>query len=185
MARDRWRPMDWHGSSMPGTATTTTRSGSKPKASAIDGEEEGRCRADVGPDHLAVVEPSDRRAARLRHGTVAHLARLSAVQGFAPYCFEIDAAIYIGEQGRTAARFSGEYDMLITQRLILQPELELRLYGKDDPENGIGSGLSERRSRRYGCATRSVASSRLMSDCTGSASSGDSRPCATRGSRRR
>jgi copper resistance protein B len=65
------------------------------------------------------------------------------VQGLAPYLFEIDAAIYVGEQGRTAARFSGEYDMLITQRLILQPEMELRLYGKNDPENGIGSGLSD------------------------------------------
>ena len=57
--------------------------------------------------------------------------------------FEVDAALYVGEQGRTAARFSGEYDLLITQRLILQPELELQLYGKDDPENGIGSGLSD------------------------------------------
>lgn len=65
------------------------------------------------------------------------------IQGLAPYFFEVDAAIYVGEQGRTAARFSGEYDMLITQRLILQPELELRLYGKNDPENGIGSGLSD------------------------------------------
>jgi copper resistance protein B len=65
------------------------------------------------------------------------------VQGLAPYFFEIDAAIYLGEEGRTAARFSGEYDMLITQRLILQPELEFNLYGKDDPENGVGSGLSD------------------------------------------
>ena len=54
----------------------------------------------------------------------------------------VDAAVYVGEQGRTAARFSGEYDMLITQRLVLQPEVEVRAYGKNDPENGIGSGLS-------------------------------------------
>ena len=65
------------------------------------------------------------------------------IQGLAPYFFEVDAAIYIGEQGRTAARFSGEYDMLLTQRLILQPELEFELYGKDDPENRIGSGFSD------------------------------------------
>jgi len=64
------------------------------------------------------------------------------IQGLAPYFFEIDAALYVGEQGRTSARFSAEYDMLITQRLILQPELEARAFGKDDPENGIGSGLS-------------------------------------------
>jgi copper resistance protein B len=65
------------------------------------------------------------------------------IQGMAPYFFEVDAALYVGEQGRTSARFSAEYDVLITQRLILQPELELRLFGKDDPENGIGSGLSD------------------------------------------
>ena len=65
------------------------------------------------------------------------------IQGLAPYFFEIDAGLYFGEQGRTAARLSGEYDMLLTQRLILQPEVEFNLYGKDDPENGIGSGLSD------------------------------------------
>jgi copper resistance protein B len=65
------------------------------------------------------------------------------VQGLAPYFFDVDAAIYFGEEGRTAARFSGEYDVLITQRLILQPEVEVRAFGKDDPENGIGSGFSD------------------------------------------
>lgn len=65
------------------------------------------------------------------------------LQGLAPYFFEIDAAFYIGEQGRTAARFSAEYDMLITQRWILQPEFEIELYGKDDPANGLASGLAD------------------------------------------
>jgi copper resistance protein B len=65
------------------------------------------------------------------------------IQGRAPWFLEVDAALYVGEQGRTAFRFSGEYDVLLTQRLVLQPELELRAYGKDDPENGVGSGLSD------------------------------------------
>jgi copper resistance protein B len=63
------------------------------------------------------------------------------LQGLAPYFFEIDAAFYVGEQGRTAARFSAEYDMLITQRWVLQPEIEFQLYGKDDIANAMGSGL--------------------------------------------
>jgi copper resistance protein B len=33
--------------------------------------------------------------------------------------------------------------LLLTQRLILQPELEADVYGKDDPERRIGSGLSD------------------------------------------
>jgi copper resistance protein B len=65
------------------------------------------------------------------------------VQGLAPYWFEVEATAYVGEEGRTAARFSGEYELLLTQRLVLQPKIEFDLYGKDDPRNGIGSGLSE------------------------------------------
>ena len=65
------------------------------------------------------------------------------VQGLAPYWFEVEALMYVGEEGRTAASFSAEYEMFLTQRLILQPTFELDLYGKDDVANGIGSGLSD------------------------------------------
>jgi copper resistance protein B len=67
------------------------------------------------------------------------------LQGLAPYWFEVQATAYVGASGRTAARFRAEYDMRLTQRLILQPELEVDLYGKDDPARRIGSGLSELR----------------------------------------
>lgn len=65
------------------------------------------------------------------------------VQGLAPYWFEVEALLYVGEQGRTAANFSAEYEMFLTQRLVLQPKVEFNLYGKDDAANGIGSGLSD------------------------------------------
>ncbi|UIF91335.1 copper resistance protein B [Cupriavidus sp. UYPR2.512] len=64
------------------------------------------------------------------------------VQGLAPYWFEVDATAYVGTSGRTALRLSAEYELLLTQRLILQPRIEANLYGKNDPEVGIGSGLS-------------------------------------------
>ena len=64
------------------------------------------------------------------------------VIGLAPYKFEIEATAYIGQSGQTAARFEAEYETLITNRLILQPLVEINLYGKDDPLRGIGSGLS-------------------------------------------
>lgn len=64
------------------------------------------------------------------------------VQGLAPYWFEVDATGYVGTEGRTALRLSAEYELLITQRLILQPRLEANLYGKNDPATGTGSGLS-------------------------------------------
>lgn len=65
------------------------------------------------------------------------------VQGLAPYWFEVDATAYIGEEGRTALSVEAEYELLLTQKLILQPRIEVAFYGKDDDELGIGSGLSE------------------------------------------
>lgn len=64
------------------------------------------------------------------------------VQGLAPYFFDLDAVLFVGEAGRTAARISAEYDLLLTQRLILAPEVEINLYGQNDAETNTGSGLS-------------------------------------------
>ena len=65
------------------------------------------------------------------------------VQGLAPYWFSTEATFYVGSQGRTAVRFKSEYELLFTQRLILQPEAEANLYGKADPERRLGAGLSD------------------------------------------
>ena len=65
------------------------------------------------------------------------------VEGLAPYWFETQATFYVGQGGRTAARLQFEYEMRLTQRLILQPELEANFYSQDDLQRGIGSGLSD------------------------------------------
>lgn len=65
------------------------------------------------------------------------------VQGLAPYWFEVDAAAYVGDNGRTALRLEAEYELLLTQKLVLQPRLEINAYGKNDEVLGIGSGLSD------------------------------------------
>ena len=62
------------------------------------------------------------------------------VQGLAPYWFDVEATAYVGESGRTALRLEAEYELLLTQRLILQPDVEVNFYGKTDPARGIGSG---------------------------------------------
>lgn len=64
------------------------------------------------------------------------------VMGLAPYNFEVEATGYIGESGQTAARFEVEYETLLTNRLILQPLIEVNLHGQNDERRGIGSGLS-------------------------------------------
>lgn len=64
------------------------------------------------------------------------------VQGMSPYKFEIAATAYVGDSGRSALNFEAEYELLLTNRLILQPLIEVDLFGRDDPRRGIGSGLS-------------------------------------------
>lgn len=65
------------------------------------------------------------------------------LQGMALYNFEAEATLFVGESGHTAARLEGDYDILLTNRLILQPTAELNFYAQNDPQRGIGSGLSE------------------------------------------
>ncbi|MDT8922831.1 MULTISPECIES: copper resistance protein B [Pseudomonas] len=64
------------------------------------------------------------------------------IQGMALYGFEAEATAFLGENGQTAARLEGDYDILLTNRLILQPTAEVNFYGKNDPERGVGSGLA-------------------------------------------
>jgi copper resistance protein B len=64
------------------------------------------------------------------------------IQGLAPYWFEVELTGYVGESGRTQFRGELEYELLLTNRLVLQPLLEVDIFGKSDPERGIGAGLS-------------------------------------------
>jgi copper resistance protein B len=65
------------------------------------------------------------------------------IQGLAPYWFDTEVTMYVGGQGRTALRLKTEYELLFTQRLILQPEGEANIYGEADPARQLGSGLSD------------------------------------------
>ncbi len=64
------------------------------------------------------------------------------VQGLAPYMFEVDAAAFLSDRGDLTARIEAEYDQRITQRLILQPRVELNLSAQAVPERDLGSGLT-------------------------------------------
>lgn len=64
------------------------------------------------------------------------------IQGLAPYWFDIAAMISVTAGGHTHFRFETEYDLLLTNRLVLQPLLDIQGYGKADPERRVGAGLS-------------------------------------------
>ncbi len=65
------------------------------------------------------------------------------VQGLAPYKFEVQATAYLGSGGRAMLRAEADYELLLTNRLILQPRLEAVLYGRADPARGTGAGLAQ------------------------------------------
>lgn len=65
------------------------------------------------------------------------------LQGLAPYEFEVEASLFLGESGRSGVRLAAEYELMLTQRLVLSPELELNAYGHNDPDIGMGAGLAD------------------------------------------
>jgi len=101
-------------------------------------------RVEVSWDRIATAWWSTRLGMRSDVGD-AHSRTWAAfgVAGLAPGFVELEAMAYVSDGGRTALRLSTEYDLLLTQRLVLQPALELNAYGHDDPERLIGAGLAD------------------------------------------
>ena len=67
---------------------------------------------------------------------------VAGVQGLAPYQFETDAAAFLSDKGDLSFRFEQGLDLLLTQRLIVEPEIELEAFARDVPENDVGAGFS-------------------------------------------
>ncbi|PKO83988.1 MAG: copper resistance protein CopB [Betaproteobacteria bacterium HGW-Betaproteobacteria-11] len=65
------------------------------------------------------------------------------VEGLAPYWFDVEVTAYLGPAGRTALRLAASYELLLTQRLILQPRVEADFHGKRDSALDHGSGLTD------------------------------------------
>jgi copper resistance protein B len=65
------------------------------------------------------------------------------IQGLAPYFFDLELTGYASNAGHLAAKLEASYDLLLTQRLILQPQVEVNLYSKADPVRMIGAGFSD------------------------------------------
>ena len=63
-------------------------------------------------------------------------------QGLAPYWFEVDANVRVDTKGKITADLEIEYDLLFTQRLILQPRLETLIAFSNIPEMGVWSGVN-------------------------------------------
>lgn len=64
-------------------------------------------------------------------------------QGIAPYEFDFEATAYAGPSGRSAFRIKAAQDWLLTQKLILTPQLDMNAYGRADPQRSLGAGVSD------------------------------------------
>lgn len=65
------------------------------------------------------------------------------IQGLAPYWFEVDGQLFVSNKGDVHARTKASYDQRITQRLVLEPEVEADFAFQDVPELGIGAGFEK------------------------------------------
>ena len=158
--RDGQNAREWEGRFWYGTATKRLTIKSEGEAENANGGSSGRVEALWS--HAITPFWDLQLGARRDFGTGPKRNWAAfGIEGMLPYRIELEATGYVGPSGRTALGLKAEYDLLLTQRLVFTPELEASLYGKSDPERGIGSGLSSVPCR-CGCATRSRASSRRM-----------------------
>ncbi|MEN3231910.1 copper resistance protein B [Methylorubrum rhodesianum] len=65
------------------------------------------------------------------------------IEGLAPGFFEIDATAYVSQKGEISGTFTTWYDLLITNRLVLQPRVDVRLQLQRIPELQLGSGFTD------------------------------------------
>lgn len=63
-------------------------------------------------------------------------------QGMAPYRFEVDGAAFLSDEGDLTASFEAEYELLLTQRLILQPRVSLGWSAQKSRDLEVGAGLT-------------------------------------------
>lgn len=64
------------------------------------------------------------------------------LHGLAPQWFEVDADLFVSEKGDASARLDLDYELLLTNWLILTPTAEVDFAFSDDHEVGVGAGIS-------------------------------------------
>lgn len=88
-----------------------------------------------------------------------HLDAVFALHGLAPYFFETDVSLYLGEQQYASLKLETERDILLTQKLILKPYLEADIVLSDQSRDAEKKGLSTLKS---GLQTRYEINKKVM-----------------------
>ncbi len=101
--------------------------------------------AEVQALYSRAIGPYFNLQAGIRHDirpTPTRSFAVVGIEGLAPYWFEVEAAAFLSTKGELLARVEGYYDQRLTQRLIVQPRVELNLSAQDIRTTGTGSGLT-------------------------------------------
>lgn len=114
----------------------------------FDGPDEGETETDLLYSRLITPFWNVQVGAQYANtwGTDGYDDRWSAVialQGLAPYKFELDNSLYISENGDVTFAFEAEYNIHITQRLVLQPRAEVGFAFQDISERELGTGVTD------------------------------------------
>ena len=81
---------------------------------------------------------------RLREGSdPTRVYAVIGLQGLSPYRFDIEPSLFVSHKGQVSARLTASLDLLLSQRLILQPQLETNVAVQDDEEIGVGAGWND------------------------------------------
>uniref|UniRef100_UPI000A665493 copper resistance protein B n=1 Tax=Phenylobacterium sp. CCH9-H3 TaxID=1768774 RepID=UPI000A665493 len=107
---------------------------------------QGLERAELQAVYARAIGPYFNLQAGVRHDFKPTPSRTFAtvgVEGVAPYWFKLDSAVYLSNQGEVLARFKGSYDLRFTQRLILQPDVEMNFSAQNSRQLRLGSGLTD------------------------------------------
>ena len=81
---------------------------------------------------------------RVRGGTdPTRVYAVLGLQGLSPYRFEIEPTVFVSHKGQVSGRFTATYDVLLAQRLILQPRIETNVAVQRDEAIGVGTGWND------------------------------------------
>lgn len=107
---------------------------------------EGIERAEVQALYSRAIDPYWNIQAGVRYDFKPNPSRVYAtigLEGLAPSFFDVEGALFLSNKGELMARAEATYDQRITQRLILQPRVELDFAAQSSREIGVGAGLSQ------------------------------------------
>lgn len=65
------------------------------------------------------------------------------LEGLAPYWFEVEPTLFVSEKGKASFRFTASYEQLITQRLVIEPRIDLNAAFQDDAKRNIAAGFND------------------------------------------